>query len=227
MGAACLRRCRARSPPRHRTSVCCWRQDRGSGSRARSSGSSGSRTRGRRADLRLAVCEIAAAYQCWPPTQSSRRVRSSLSVVAKRAGTRIATTCRSASGPDGVDVDALAGGGVGAPAGVREKRGAGACWVTPSRSISDPRAAMCAFCGASAKVSTGDMQASVPSKIAAHSSRVLDRNFSVKTFFSCPASRCRSGRGSSAGSSSRPCSSRRRTAARSRRRPCTCRRTVS
>src|SRR5271169_6187544 len=57
--------------------------------------------------------------------------------------------------------------------GVREKRGAGAGWVTPWRSIKVLRAAMCGCKGASAMVITGAKQTSVPTMILHHASRVL------------------------------------------------------
>src|SRR5689334_2954482 len=68
--------------------------------------------------------------------------------------------------------------------GVREKRGAGAGWVTPWRSTNTPRAAMWACFGASAMVSTGAKQMSVPSMIAHHSSRVLLLNTVTSFSFS-------------------------------------------
>src|SRR5215475_6361554 len=49
--------------------------------------------------------------------------------------------------------------------GVREKRGAGAGWVTPWRSTKTLRAAMCGCFGASAMVRIGAKQMSVPSMI--------------------------------------------------------------
>src|ERR1700694_5864457 len=63
--------------------------------------------------------------------------------------------------------------------GVREKRGAGAGWVTPWRSTKIFRAAMCGCFGASAMVRTGAKQMSVPSMILHHSWRVLLLNTSV------------------------------------------------
>ena len=57
--------------------------------------------------------------------------------------------------------------------GVREKRGAGAGCVTPSTSTKVLRATLCGWLGASARLSTGAKQTSVPSMIAHHSSRVL------------------------------------------------------
>jgi hypothetical protein len=68
--------------------------------------------------------------------------------------------------------------------GVREKRGAGAGWVTPWRSTKIFRAAMCGCVGASAMVSTGAKQMSVPSMILHHSSRVLVLNSCVNFSFS-------------------------------------------
>ena len=59
---------------------------------------------------------------------------------------------------------------------VREKRGAGAGWVTPSRSTKVPRAARCGWAGASARGTTGATQASVPSKTSAHSACVRSLN---------------------------------------------------
>src|SRR6476469_3221306 len=61
--------------------------------------------------------------------------------------------------------------------GVREKRGAGAGWVTPWRLTKVFRAAMCGCCGASAMVRTGAKHTSLPSMILHHSSRV----FALKT----------------------------------------------
>ena len=95
-------------------------------------------------------------------------------------------------------------GAAGVPPGVRENRGAGACWVMPSSSMSYPRAAMCSFAGASAKVSTGETHASVPRKIADHSSRVFYRNFSVNSFFISGHDARSFWAGSSAASRSRP-----------------------
>src|ERR1700756_3092687 len=63
--------------------------------------------------------------------------------------------------------------------GVREKRGAGAGWVTPWRSTKTLRAAMCGCFGASAMVKIGAKQMSVPSMILHHSSRVLLLKISV------------------------------------------------
>ena len=59
---------------------------------------------------------------------------------------------------------------------VREKRGAGAGWVTPSCSTKVPRAARCGWAGASARGTTGATQASVPSKTSAHSACVRSLN---------------------------------------------------
>ena len=56
--------------------------------------------------------------------------------------------------------------------GVRENRGAGPGSAVPSCSTNVPRAARCGWAGASPRPSTGVTQASVPSKAAAHSSRV-------------------------------------------------------
>ncbi len=67
-------------------------------------------------------------------------------------------------------------GGASRVGAVREKRGAGAGWVTPSRSTKVPRAARCGWCGASARGTTGATQASVPSKTSAHSACVFSRN---------------------------------------------------
>src|SRR5205085_1503236 len=49
-------------------------------------------------------------------------------------------------------------------AGVREKRGAGAGWTTPSTSTKPVRATACGWRAASSGVSTGVTQASVPAK---------------------------------------------------------------
>src|SRR6202030_3243069 len=63
--------------------------------------------------------------------------------------------------------------------GVREKRGAGAGWVTPWRSTKISLAAMCGWFGASRMVRTGAKQTSVPSMILHQSSRVLLLNTSA------------------------------------------------
>src|SRR5881398_1502147 len=63
--------------------------------------------------------------------------------------------------------------------GVREKRGAGAGWVTPWRLTKIFRAAMCGCSGASLMVRTGAKQTSVPSMILHHSSRVFVLNTST------------------------------------------------
>ncbi len=68
--------------------------------------------------------------------------------------------------------------------GVREKRGAGAGWVTPWRSTKIFRAAMCGCFGASAMVRTGAKQMSVPSMILHQSSRVLLLNTFASFSFS-------------------------------------------
>ena len=69
--------------------------------------------------------------------------------------------------------------GSGARRLVREKRGAGAGWSTPSNSTTVSRALMCGCSAASLIVSTGAKQASRASRSAHHSSRGLDRNSSV------------------------------------------------
>ena len=71
------------------------------------------------------------------------------------------------------------------PAGVREKRGAGAACSTPSLSITVERALRCSLSAASVHVSTGVTHASVPAKISLHSSRVLLANRSVKILCIC------------------------------------------
>ena len=72
------------------------------------------------------------------------------------------------------------GGADGVPAGVREKRGAGAACGIPSSVITDSRAVMCGARAASAKDRTGVTHASVPAKISAHSSRLRLAITSVK-----------------------------------------------
>src|SRR5436309_15996826 len=67
--------------------------------------------------------------------------------------------------------------------GVREKRGAGAGWVTPWRSTKMFRAALCGCFGASAMVRIGAKQTSVPSMILHQSSRVLLLNTFVNFSF--------------------------------------------
>src|SRR5437763_10730030 len=68
--------------------------------------------------------------------------------------------------------------------GVREKRGAGAGWVTPWRLTKIFRAAMCGCCGASDMVKTGAKWTSVPSMISHRCSRVLVVNPSTSFCFS-------------------------------------------
>src|SRR3979490_2792900 len=68
--------------------------------------------------------------------------------------------------------------------GVREKRGAGAGWVTPWRSTKIFLAALCGCFGASAMVRIGAKQMSVPSMILHQSSRVLLLNTFVSFSFS-------------------------------------------
>src|SRR5216684_4568243 len=63
--------------------------------------------------------------------------------------------------------------------GVREKRGAGAGWVTPWRLTKIFRAAICGCSGDSLMVRTGAKQTSVPSMILHHSLRVLLLNTST------------------------------------------------
>ncbi len=65
-----------------------------------------------------------------------------------------------------------AGGGPTGPAGVREKRGAGAAWSTPFAVITVDRARKWSLPAASLQVSTGVTHASVPAKTCVHSSRV-------------------------------------------------------
>src|SRR6267143_78699 len=68
--------------------------------------------------------------------------------------------------------------------GVREKRGAGAGWVTPWRSTKTFRAAMCGCFGASAMVRIGAKQMSLPSMILHQSARDLLLNTFVSFSFS-------------------------------------------
>src|SRR6266404_3878669 len=63
--------------------------------------------------------------------------------------------------------------------GVREKRGAGAGWVTPWRLTKICRAAMCGWWGASLMVRTGAKHTSVPAMMLHHCSRVLVLNTSA------------------------------------------------
>src|SRR6476646_547675 len=63
--------------------------------------------------------------------------------------------------------------------GVREKRGAGAGWVTPWRLTKIFRAAMCGCLDDSLMVRTGAKQTSVPSMILHHSLRALVLNTSA------------------------------------------------
>src|SRR5688572_7575234 len=74
---------------------------------------------------------------------------------------------------------ALLGGVPTGPAGVREKRGAGAACSTPWADTTVDRARRWSFCAASVQVSTGVTHESVPAKTALHSSRVLLANRSV------------------------------------------------
>ena len=65
------------------------------------------------------------------------------------------------------------GGGRRIAPGVPANRGQGAGWTTPATSVKVSRDWLWGWSGASAGESTGAAQASVPSKIASHSSRVL------------------------------------------------------
>ncbi len=67
--------------------------------------------------------------------------------------------------------------------GVREKRGAGAGCTAPSTSTKVERATLCGCRCASQGERTGTTQASVPSKMADHSSRVLVLKISPKRAF--------------------------------------------
>src|SRR6516225_12361293 len=77
----------------------------------------------------------------------------------------------------------VAGGGPTDPAGVREKRGAGAACSTPWAVITVDRAFKCSSVAASLQVNTGVTHASVPAKISVHSSRVRLANRSAKTSY--------------------------------------------
>jgi hypothetical protein len=64
--------------------------------------------------------------------------------------------------------------------GVVKKRGAGPGCTTPSTSTKLPRARCCARAGAAEKLRTGATQASLPSKIAPHASRLRVANADLK-----------------------------------------------
>lgn len=65
---------------------------------------------------------------------------------------------------------AAGGGEPTGPAGVREKRGAGAAWSTPLAVITVDRPRRCSSVAASLQLSTGVTQASVPAKTCVHRS---------------------------------------------------------
>ena len=70
------------------------------------------------------------------------------------------------------------------------KRGAGAGWTTPATSVKVRRDRLCGWSGASAGERTGAAQASLPSKIASHSARVLAAKTAAnRSFISGQASR--------------------------------------
>ena len=77
----------------------------------------------------------------------------------------------------------VAGGGPTGPAGVREKRGAGAACSTPWAVITVDRARKWSPAAAYRHVSTGVAHASVPAKTCVHSSRVRLANRSAKTSY--------------------------------------------
>ena len=80
---------------------------------------------------------------------------------------------------------------------VRENRGAGAGWSTPSRSTYTPRALRCGWSLASLIGMIAATQASVPSKTSAHSAWVRVANRSVISSRSSSVCWGRSGRGRS------------------------------
>ncbi len=82
--------------------------------------------------------------------------------------------------PISVNGVVAAGGGPTGPAGVREKRGAGAACSTPCAVITVERAVIWALVADSLQVSTGVTHASVPAKTSVHSSRVRLANRSAK-----------------------------------------------
>src|ERR1700739_3106811 len=75
----------------------------------------------------------------------------------------------------------VAGGGPTGPAGVREKRGAGAACSTPWTVTTVDRAVKWSLVAASLHVNTGVTHASVPAKTCVHSSRVRLAERSAKT----------------------------------------------
>src|SRR6516165_7610614 len=77
----------------------------------------------------------------------------------------------------------VAGGGPTGPAGVREKRGAGAACSTPWTVITVERACKWSAAAASLQVNTGVTHASVPVKACVHSSRVRLANRSAKASY--------------------------------------------
>jgi len=77
------------------------------------------------------------------------------------------------------------GGGPTGPAGVREKRGAGAACSTPWAVITVDRAFKWSLVAASLQVNTGVAHASVPAKTRVHSSRVRLANRSAKRSCIC------------------------------------------
>jgi hypothetical protein len=99
------------------------------------------------------------------------------------------------------------GGLAGTPGAVREKRGAGAAWRTPSISMIVPRPDMCGCPGTSRSDSTGVTQASRSANTAAHSSLVRLANAAVNASRSTGQPASSYCAGTAAGSSPSPSSS--------------------